>query len=93
MVANSVFLRFFRGSGAHTGRAVAVVVAGAARRWVGVIKGPTGAPLKVALQAFLALKNPNFPPFGARNGSETAQKRLEKQPRFGQGHGQRFSSR
>jgi hypothetical protein len=50
-----------------------------------------GAPLKVGFQAFLALKNPNFRPFGSRNTSETAEKRLDKRPSFGQGHGQRFS--
>ena len=81
----------FRGFGAHAGRDPAVVVAGAARRWVGVMEGPTGAPLEVVLQAFLGLKNPNFRPFGSRNASETAEKRLEKRPSFGQGHGQRFS--
>jgi hypothetical protein len=40
------------------------------------VKGPTGAPLEVVLQAFPALKNQNFRPFGSRNASETAQKRL-----------------
>jgi hypothetical protein len=94
MVTNSVFLRFFRGgSGAHAHRAVAVVMVGAARRWVGVMEGPTGASLEVGFQAFLALKNRNFRPFGSRNGSETAQKRLEERPTLGQGHGQRFSLR
>ena len=81
----------FRGSGAHTGRALADVVAGAARRWVGVMEGPTGAQLEVDFQAFLGLKNPIFRPFGSRNASETAEKRLEKRPSFGQGRGQRFS--
>ena len=81
----------FKGSGAHTGRALAVVVAGAARRWVGVREGHTGAPLEVNFQPLLDLKNPNFRPFGSRNASETAEKRLEKRPSFGQGHGQRFS--
>jgi hypothetical protein len=56
-----------------------------------MIEGPTGAPLEVNFQAFLALKNPNFRPFGSKNASETAKKRLEKQPIFGQSHGQRFS--
>jgi hypothetical protein len=55
------------------------------------MEGATGAPLEVALQAFLALKNPNFRLFGSRNVSETAEKRLDKRPSFGQGHGQRFS--
>jgi hypothetical protein len=81
----------FRGFGAHAGRALAVVVAGAARRWVRVVEEPTGAPLVVALQAFLGLKKRNFRPFGSRNTSETAEKRLEKRPSFGQGRGQRFS--
>ena len=63
------------------------VAAGVARRWVGVMEGPTGAPLEVNFQAFLSLKKPNFRPFGSRNGSETAEKRLEKRPSFGQGHG------
>jgi hypothetical protein len=72
-------------------RALAVVVAGAARRWVGVMQGPTGAPLEVGFQAFLALKNPNFRPFGSRNASETAEEWLEERPSFCQGHGQRFS--
>jgi hypothetical protein len=35
-------------------------------------------------------QNPIFCPFGSRNGSETAQERLEKRPSSGQGHGQRF---
>jgi hypothetical protein len=56
-----------------------------------MMEGHTGAPLEVVLQAFLALKNPNFRPFGSRNTSETAQNRLEKRPIFGQDHGQRFS--
>jgi hypothetical protein len=47
--------------------------------------------LEVALHAFLALKNSNFRPFGSRNASETAEKRLDKRPSFGQGHGWRFS--
>jgi hypothetical protein len=64
---------------------------GAARRWVGVIEGPTGAPLEVDFQAFLALETPNFCSFGVRNGSETVEKRLEERSSFGQGHGQRFS--
>jgi hypothetical protein len=81
----------FRGFGAHAGRDPAVVVAGEARRWVGVMEGPTGAPLGVALQAFLGLKNRNFRPFGSRNASETAEIRLEKRPSFGQGRGQRSS--
>ncbi len=55
------------------------------------MEGPTGAPLEVAFRAFLGLKNPNFRPFGSRNGSETAEERLEERPSFGQGHGQRFS--
>jgi hypothetical protein len=62
----------FRGSGAHAHRVVADVVAGAARRWVGVIEGPTGAPLEVGFQAFLPLKNQNF----AHLGRGTPQKRL-----------------
>jgi hypothetical protein len=62
-------LTIFRGSGAHTGRDLAVVMAGAARRWVGVMEGPTGAPSEVDFRAFLALKNRNFRPFGLRNGS------------------------
>ena len=77
----------FRGSGAHAGRALAVVVAGAARRWVGVMEGHTGAPLEVNFQPFLGLKNRNFRPFGLRNGSETTEQQLEKRPSFGQGHG------
>jgi hypothetical protein len=36
-------------------------------------------------------QNPIFCPFGSRNGSETAQERLEKRPSSGQGHDQRFS--
>ena len=36
-----------RGSGAHTGRAIAIVLAGAAHRWVEVMEGSTGAPLAV----------------------------------------------
>jgi hypothetical protein len=83
--------KFGRGSGAHAHRELAVVVAGAARRWVGVMEGPTGAPLTLNFQAFLALKNSNFRPFVSRNGSETAEERLEERPSFGQGHGQRFS--
>ena len=75
----------------HAHRGVAVFVAGATRRWVGVMEGPTGAPLEVGFQAFLALKNRKFRPFGSRNGSETAEKRLEKRPSIGQGHGQCFS--
>ena len=90
MVANSVFFTVFRGSRAHAGRDLADGVAGAARRWVGVMEGPTGAPLEVVLQAFLGLKNPNFRPFGPRNASETAEKRLEKRPSYGQGRGQRL---
>jgi len=35
-------------------------------------------------------QTPIFCPFGSRNGSETAEKRLQKRPSFGQGHGQRF---
>jgi hypothetical protein len=35
--------------------------------------------------------NPKFRQFWSRNGSETAKKRLERRPSFGQGHGQRFS--
>jgi hypothetical protein len=89
MVADSVTV--FRGSGAHAHRAHAVVVAGAARRWLRVMGGHTGAPLEVNFQPFLALKTPNFRPFGSRNASETAQKRLEERPRIGQSHGQRFS--
>jgi hypothetical protein len=54
MVANSVSLRVFEVP-VRTDAAV-----GAARRWVGVMKGPTGAPLEVAFQAFLALKKPKF---------------------------------
>ena len=81
----------FRGSGAHAHRALADIVAGAARRWVGVMEGPTGAPLEVVLQAFLGLKNRNFRPIGSRNASVTAKKRLKKRPSFGRGHGQRFS--
>jgi hypothetical protein len=46
--------------------------------------------MEVGFQAFLPLKNQNFRPFGSRNDSETAQKRLEKRPIFGQGYGQRF---
>jgi hypothetical protein len=91
MVANSVFITVFRGSGAHAHRDPAGIVAGAARRWVGVMEGPTGAPLEVVFQAFLVLKNPNFRPLRSRNASETAEERLEKRPSFGQGHGQRFS--
>ena len=34
--------------------------------------------------------NPKFRPFWSRNGSETAEKRLEKRPSFGQGHGKCF---
>jgi hypothetical protein len=83
MVANSVFFTIFRGSGARAGRAHADVVAGAARRWVGVMEGPTGAPLEAGFQAFLVLKTPNFRPFGSRNASETAKKRLEERPIFG----------
>jgi hypothetical protein len=37
----------FRDAGAHTGGAVADAAAGAARRWVGVMEGPTGALLAV----------------------------------------------
>jgi hypothetical protein len=58
---------------------------------MGVIERPTRALLEVGFQSFLALKNPNFRPFGARNTSETAKERLKKRPSFGQGHGQRFS--
>jgi hypothetical protein len=36
-------------------------------------------------------QNPIFRPFGSKNGSETAEERLEKRPSSGQGHGQRFS--
>ena len=32
---------------AYAGRALAVVVSGAACRWVRVVEGPTGAPLEV----------------------------------------------
>jgi hypothetical protein len=78
------------GSGTHAHRTHAVIMAGVTRRWVGVMEGPTGAPLEVALQAFLGLKNRNCRPFGSRNTSETAEKRLEKRPSFGQGRGQRF---
>jgi hypothetical protein len=63
----------FRGSGAHAHRVLAVVVAGAARRWVRVMERPMGAPLEVNFQPFLALKNPIFRPFGSRNASETAE--------------------
>jgi hypothetical protein len=83
----------FRGSSAHTGRATAVVVAGAVGRWVGVMEGPTGVLLSVFIRRFLALKNPKFRPFGSRNGSEMAEERLEKRPGFGQGHGHRLSWR
>jgi hypothetical protein len=38
--------------------------------------------LEVAFHAFLALKNQNFQPFGSRNGSKTAEERLEKLPIF-----------
>jgi hypothetical protein len=50
-----------------------------------------GAPLEVNFQPFLALKNSIFRPVGSRNASETAEKRLEERPIFGQDHGQRFS--
>jgi hypothetical protein len=45
-----------------------------------------------AFQSFLnrSWGNPKFRPFWSRNGSETAEKRLEKRPSFGQAHGQRF---
>jgi hypothetical protein len=46
--------------------------------------------LEVGFQACLPLENPNFRQFGSENGSETAPKRLEERPIFGQGHGQRF---
>jgi len=55
--------------------------------------GPTDAPLAVIFQAFLGLKPPKTRLFGSRNGSETAQERIEKRPSFGQAHGQRFSSK
>ena len=62
-----------------------------ARRWAGVMLGPTGAPLAVIFEAFLGLKTPKTRPFGSRNGSETAHERPEKRPSFGQAHGKRFS--
>jgi hypothetical protein len=69
----------FRGSSAHAGRDLADVAAGAAGRWVGVMEGPTGAPSKAAFQAYLALINPNFRPFGSRS----PQKRLRNGERNG----------
>jgi hypothetical protein len=84
------FFSVFRGFGAHIGRGVADAAAGATRRWVGVMEGPTGASLALRRYVFLALKNRNFRPFGSRNGSKTAQKRLEERPSIDQGHGQRF---
>jgi hypothetical protein len=38
----------FRGSGTHAHRAIADAAAGATRRWVKVMEGPTGASLAVA---------------------------------------------
>jgi len=51
---------FFRGSGTHAHRVVAVVVADAGRRWAGVMEGATGAPSAVNFEAFLALKKPRI---------------------------------
>ena len=52
IVRNSVLNKtVFRDSGARTGRAAADAAAGAAeeaRRWVGVMEGPAGAPLAVS---------------------------------------------
>ena len=92
MVANSVFLRFSEvPAHTHTVPLPLPLSWRARRAGYGVMEGPTDAPLEVNFQAFLALKNRNFRPFGSRNGSETAQKWLEERPNFGQGHGQRFS--
>jgi hypothetical protein len=67
----------FRGSGTHARRAVAVVMAGAARRRVGVMEGPTGAPLAVAFQAFLGSKK-KFRPSMSRKGLETDEGQRKK---------------
>jgi hypothetical protein len=90
MVANSVFLRFSEVPERTQGVRLPFSWQGTAHRWVMVVEGPTGAPLEVGFQPFLALKNPNFRPFGSRKASETVEERLEKRPSFGQGHGQRF---
>ena len=55
-----------------------------ARRWAGVMLGPTGAPLAVIFEAFLGLKNPKnsyiWIEERLRNGSGTARETAEFRP-------------